>query len=97
MRTRVDINGLYPIPKTLHPAQVLIASGPGDAFHNIGAQLEDGHWVLSFANTEDAKYATSMVDKHVAKLRAFYCAVRPPPLLLTGTPHRANALAGNPT
>lgn len=59
--------------------QVLIASGPGDAFRNIGAQLEDGHWVLAFSNVEDAHYATLMVDQHAAKLRAFYCAVCTPP------------------
>lgn len=68
--------------------QVLSASGPGDAFHNIGVQLEDGHWVLAFSNAEDADYATLMVDQHAAKLRAFYCAVRPrPPLAAHRTEH----------
>ena len=55
--------------------QVLQPSGAGDAFNNIRAQLEDGHWVLAFESETAAQQANSMVEQHAAKLRAFYCAV----------------------
>lgn len=44
----------------------------GNTFINIGRQLVDGHWVLSFPNPEQAVLAKQMVQQHAANLRQLY-------------------------
>ena len=51
---------------------VLQISNAGNAFLNIGRQLVDGHWVLSFPTPQQAQHAQEMVAHHSAKLRTLY-------------------------
>lgn len=61
--------------------QVLRASSVASTHRNLGRQLVDGHWVLSFPDVEAAHAARDLVDQHQAKLRASYCDVLAPLLL----------------
>ncbi len=47
-------------------------SSHGTVLMNIGRQLVDGHWVLSFATPQQAQYAQDMVVQHTARLRALH-------------------------
>ena len=48
------------------------SGGSGSALVNIGRQLIDGHWVLSFTNSQQAQNAQEMVQQHAARLRTLY-------------------------
>ena len=60
---------------------MLRASGVGTTFNNLGRQLQDGHWVLSFTDAERAAAARDTVDQHQQKLRAAYCDALAPLVL----------------
>lgn len=47
-------------------------SDAGSTLSNIGRQLVDGHWVLSFATPQQAQHAQEMVAQQSAKLRTLY-------------------------
>lgn len=53
----------------------------GTTFSNLGRQLQDGHWVLSFIDQERAAVARDLVDQNQSKLRAYYCDALAPMLL----------------
>ena len=44
--------------------QVLRASTVASTHRNLGRQLVDGHWVLSFPDAEAAETARNLVDQH---------------------------------
>jgi hypothetical protein len=44
--------------------QVLRASTVASMHRNLGRQLVDGHWVLSFPDAEAAETARNLVDQH---------------------------------
>lgn len=44
--------------------QVLRASTVASTHRNLGRQLVDGHWVLSFPDAEAAHTARDLVDQH---------------------------------
>ena len=67
-----------PVPGLL---KVLKASGVGSTLSNLGRQLHDGHWVLSFADGERAAAARDLVDQRQSKLRAAYCDALAPLIL----------------
>ena len=67
-----------PVPGLL---KVLKASGVGTTFSNLGRQLHDGHWVLSFVDAERAAAARDLVDQRQSKLRAQYCDALAPLIL----------------
>ena len=60
---------------------MLAASGVGTTFHNLGRQLHDGHWVLSFVDGERAAAARDHIDQEQSSLRAFYCDALAPLIL----------------
>ena len=61
--------------------KVLAASGVGTTFNNLGRQLHDGHWVLSFVDAERAAAARDLVDQRQSSLRALYCDALAPLIL----------------
>ena len=50
----------------------LQSSSHGTVLMNIGRQLVDGHWVLSFATPQQAQYAQDMMEQHTARLRTLH-------------------------
>lgn len=53
--------------------QVLRASTVASTHRNLGRQLVDGHWVLSFPDAEAAHTARDLVDQHqVCALPVFH-------------------------
>ncbi|KAL0053901.1 hypothetical protein WJX82_000859 [Trebouxia sp. C0006] len=52
--------------------KLLKGSSHGTVLMNIGRQLVDGHWVLSFATPQQAQYAQDMVVQHTARLRTLH-------------------------
>lgn len=50
----------------------LQSSSHGTVLMNIGRQLVDGHWVLSFATPQQAQDAQDMMEQHTARLRTLH-------------------------
>lgn len=50
----------------------LQASNPGNVVINIGRQLQDGHWVLSFQSSQAAQRAKQLIDESTEAMFALY-------------------------
>ncbi|KAK9868863.1 hypothetical protein WJX84_001280 [Apatococcus fuscideae] len=52
--------------------KVVKASNPGNVVINIGRQLQDGHWVLSFQSSQAAQRAKQLIDESTEAMFALY-------------------------
>ena len=48
------------------------ASNAGNVVVNIGRQLQDGHWVLSFQSSQAAQSAKQLIDESTEAMFALY-------------------------